>query len=329
MFNPPITGIEDLDAYLNQINGLLDNRVGVVTNTVTGEIYDTESNTIIGYLYKYMHIKYADDRYGAGLSDSPIGKSYYGLSNSDDPTESVNYIDYVWYPYSFGATNELYYVVNGGRNFKYVLAASAPSTFYTGDVGTAVDLDIVSSAQNLTGPIFSSAGVTGITSQTGTGTTFVMSNSPTLVTPNLGTPSVLIGTNITGTAAGLTAGNATLAATATLATTVTTNANLTGPITSTGNATAVASQTGTGSKFVMDTSPTLVTPDIGVASGTSLSVTGVVKTGGYTVGTLPAGVTGDRAYVTDALAPTFGNAVVGGGAVVIPVFKNATTWIVG
>lgn len=49
-----------------------------------------------------------------------------------------------------------------------------------------------------------------------------------------------------------------------------TNANLTGPITSSGNATAIASQTGTGTKFVVDTSPTLVTPNIGVAIATSL-----------------------------------------------------------
>ncbi len=55
------------------------------------------------------------------------------------------------------------------------------------------------------------------------------------------------------------------------AATVTTNANLTGPITSSGNATAVASQTGTGSKFVMDTSPTLITPVLGVAAATSLA----------------------------------------------------------
>jgi hypothetical protein len=41
------------------------------------------------------------------------------------------------------------------------------------------------------------------------------------------------------------------------------NANLTGPITSVGNTTSVASQTGTGSKFVMDNSPTLVNPTIG------------------------------------------------------------------
>lgn len=55
------------------------------------------------------------------------------------------------------------------------------------------------------------------------------------------------------------------------AATVTTNSNLTGPITSTGNTTAVASQTGTGSKFVMDTAPTLVTPVLGDATATSLN----------------------------------------------------------
>ena len=56
------------------------------------------------------------------------------------------------------------------------------------------------------------------------------------------------------------------------ASTVTTNANLTGPITSVGNATSIASQTGTGTKFVVDTSPTLVTPTatttIGVGAAT-------------------------------------------------------------
>lgn len=66
--------------------------------------------------------------------------------------------------------------------------------------------------------------------------------------------------------------------------------SLTGPITSTGAATAVASQTGTGSKFVMDTgptisnatlsSPTLTTPAIGVATGTSLAVTGALTSSG-------------------------------------------------
>lgn len=55
--------------------------------------------------------------------------------------------------------------------------------------------------------------------------------SPTLTSPALGTPASGVATNLTGTAAGLTAGN------------VTTNANLTGHITSTGNATVLGSFT--------------------------------------------------------------------------------------
>ena len=72
-----------------------------------------------------------------------------------------------------------------------------------------------------------SSGLAGaLADETGTGLA-VFATSPTLTTPNLGTPSTLVGTNITGTAAGLTAG------------TVTTNANLTGEVTSVGNATTL------------------------------------------------------------------------------------------
>jgi hypothetical protein len=69
------------------------------------------------------------------------------------------------------------------------------------------------------------AGTVSAANTTGSGNV-VLATSPTLVTPNLGTPSTLIGTNISGTAAGLTAGN------------VTTDANLTGAVTSVGNATS-------------------------------------------------------------------------------------------
>ena len=68
-------------------------------------------------------------------------------------------------------------------------------------------------------------------------------------------------------------------ANATLAATVTTNANLSGVITSTGNTTSIGSQTGTGSTFVVQTSPTLITPVIGAATGTSLSISGALTTG--------------------------------------------------
>jgi len=47
----------------------------------------------------------------------------------------------------------------------------------------------------------------------------------------------------------------------------------------------------------------------------------------YTVATLPTGTQGDTAFVTDALTPTYLGILIGGGAVVCPVFYNGTTWI--
>jgi hypothetical protein len=138
-----------------------------------------------------------------------------------------------------------------------------------------------------------------VTGETGTGA-LVFATSPTLVTPALGTPSALVGTNITGTAAGLTAGN------------VTTNANLTGAVTSTGNATVLGSftsanlagaltdETGTGSA-VFANSPTLVTP----ALGTPSALVGTNITG--TAAGLTAGNVTTNANLTGAITST-GNA---------------------
>jgi hypothetical protein len=140
-----------------------------------------------------------------------------------------------------------------------------------------------------------------ISDETGSGS-LVFANSPTLVTPALGTPSALVGTNITGTASGLTAGN------------VTTNANLTGAITSVGNATslgsftsanlaaAVSDETGSGA-LVFASSPTLVTPTLGAATATSLN--GVTLTGTSTPALSVTGTasvsgsnTGDQTTIT-------------------------------
>lgn len=52
----------------------------------------------------------------------------------------------------------------------------------------------------------------------------------------------------------------------------------------------------------------------------------------YTVATLPVLESSDvgvRTTVTDATAPTFLGALVGGGAVVCPCFWNGTTWVAG
>ncbi len=180
---------------------------------------------------------------------------------------------------------------DGSGNF---FAGTITATFsgnLTGNVTGNVsgNAGTVTTNANLTGPITSTGNATAVAAQTGTGTTFVMQGSPTLTTPNLGTPSTLVGTNISGTAASLTAG------------TVTTNANLTGPITSSGNATAVAAQTGTGTTFVMQGSPTLTTPNLGTPStlvGTNISGTAASLTAGTV--TTNANLTGNVTSVGNA-----------------------------
>jgi len=122
------------------------------------------------------------------------------------------------------------------------------------------------------GSFNSSQLASALTDETGSGAA-VFAASPTLTTPALGTPSALVGTNITGTGASFTAGNAT---------TVVTNANLTGHVTSSGNATtlgsftstelrsALTNETGTG-VAVFGTSPTLITPVLGTPASGNLA----------------------------------------------------------
>ena len=160
------------------------------------------------------------------------------------------------------------------KNLHLAGTASVGGTLAVTGVATLTAQPILSSL-TASQAVFTN-GTKGLVSNAITGTgTVVMSTSPTLVTPALGTPSALVGTNITGTAAGLTAGN------------VTTNANLTGAVTSIGNATSLGSftsaallgaltdETGTGSA-VFATSPTLVTPNLGTPSalvGTNITGT--------------------------------------------------------
>jgi hypothetical protein len=189
-----------------------------------------------------------------------------------------------------------------------------------------------------------------------------------------GTPAAFVGTNITGTASGLTAGtvttNANLTGEATSvgnATTLTnsaviakvltgytsgagtvsatdtilqaiqklngndsTNANLTGPITSVGNATSIASQTGTGTKFVVDNTPTLITPVLGVATGTSLTTTGSVTgsellaSNGLVINNMTVGTT--YAIPSGYSASSVGPVVISGGVTV--TVSAGSRWIV-
>ncbi len=183
------------------------------------------------------------------------------------------------------------FVIYNGTIWQHSPAADGVSSV-NGNTGAVT----VNAINQLTGDVTASAAsqseskattVAAIQGTTVSGTTgsgnVVFSTSPTLVTPALGTPSALVGTNITGTASGLTAGS------------VTTNANLTGPITSVGNATAIASQTGTGTTFAMSASPTFtgtVAADIiaatGAVSGSNLSGTNTGNVTLTAVGAAPS-----------------------------------------
>lgn len=54
---------------------------------------------------------------------------------------------------------------------------------------------------------------------------------------------------------------------------------------------------------------------------------GSVRLTGYTVATLPTGIQGDKAFVTNALVPIYMVTVAGGGGVVTEVFHNGTNWV--
>ena len=103
--------------------------------------------------------------------------------------------------------------------------------------------------------------------------------------------------------------------------------NLTGVITSVGLSTSIASQTGTGTKFVVDTSPTLVTPNIGVATGTSLTLSGNLVVNGTTTTIASSTLeVGDKNIVL-ASASTTDAAADGGGITLKGATDHTWNWV--
>jgi len=140
MFNPPITGNKELDAYLYDLSLNLDGTTGTVDPSP--DIPGGDPGT---YTYQYISVKYATDNVGTGFSNTPTNKTYFGIYNSDSSTESTNPADYTWYPSAvpFGSINFLYYLILGGRKIKFAVNTAAPDYHWKVDDGNAIDLDTI------------------------------------------------------------------------------------------------------------------------------------------------------------------------------------------
>jgi hypothetical protein len=104
------------------------------------------SGVIVAYLYKYIAVKYADSFDGSSnFSNSPTGRLYYGLRNTNDSVESTNPADYIWYLAAggFGTTKFLFYQTNGGRQINFFVGTTAPNSTYLQESGSSIDLDVV------------------------------------------------------------------------------------------------------------------------------------------------------------------------------------------
>lgn len=190
-------------------------------------------------------------------------------------------------------------------NFSYLVATPALGTPSSLTLTNAAGLPI---ATGLSG--FGTGVATALAVSIGTSGAAVV-NGGALGTPASGTVTNLTGTasiNINGTVGSATPGS--------------------GSFTS-----IVYTTTLTGGTGIMNIGSNQIYKDaagnvgIGITPAVKLDVDGPIRAKGYTVATLPAGVQGMIAFVTNALTPTFLTTVVGGGTVITPVFYNGTNWV--
>jgi hypothetical protein len=166
------------------VNYLLSNFTsGLSSDVNTGQITGSDG-VVLGYLYQYIGVKYADSFDGTlNFSDLPTNRQYYGLRNNSASTESANPADYIWTKATggFGVTKFIWYQTTGGRAIQFAVATSAPDVGWLQDPGYAIDLDVVTSA---TVPVIVESFVSYFTPST-------------MQVPRTGSPLAPVFTNIT------------------------------------------------------------------------------------------------------------------------------------
>ncbi len=137
--------VEAINYLLNNLNN------GLNADPSTGEVLGP-NNQIVGYLYKYIAVKYADSFDGSvNFSDSPTNRQYYGIRNSDSSVESTNPADYIWTQVTggFGTTKLLYYTTTGGRQIEFRVDTTLPAVEWAPVPSGSIDLDVVTSGSVL------------------------------------------------------------------------------------------------------------------------------------------------------------------------------------
>jgi len=131
------------------VNYLLSNFTqGVSSDPNSGEI-SGPTGVVLGYLYQYIAIKYADSQDGSvNFSNTPTNRLYYGIRNSNSSTESTNPTDYIWNKVTggFGTTKLLWYAVTGGRQIQFGVSVLGFNVGYVQDIGLAIDLNVITSS---------------------------------------------------------------------------------------------------------------------------------------------------------------------------------------
>jgi len=145
-YDPSNIELSDAINYLlaNISSGVPADAYAVSNNPATGFVSNTLGD-ILEYQYRYLDIKYADNASGLNFSDNPYSRLYFGIRNTEEPTESINPADYVWFQAAggFGINKVLWIAVTGGRHVAYAVSQDAPDGNQNWQVAPlqAVDLD--------------------------------------------------------------------------------------------------------------------------------------------------------------------------------------------
>ena len=216
------------------------------------------------------------DQVGIGVNEISPGDLFYVISGTNNG--STNWVQTTPSPITIGTTSISFVQVGGAGAY-----GAGTGLTLSGAIFSISDTTVTAGSYTLANFTVNQQGqltAASSTSTTGTGNV-VLSTSPTLVTPNLGTPTALTLTNATGLP--LTTGTTGTLPTNKGGTNLTsftsggavyatsTSALTTGTLPVASGGTGTTTSTGTGN-VVLSTSPVLVTPTLGVASATSLSL---------------------------------------------------------